>query len=131
MRSREDWRRHWYHDGLVLIGAVHLAVAAHLDRQDAAIIDLDPQASSADWSDRRGDVPFAAATPPARLDKMLEQVAQYDLVIIDTGRDSHNTGYTAACAADLVLIPFRSGGFDFAALGRSLGSIHHFCGDNW
>jgi len=36
---------------------VHLAVAAKLAGQDAVIVDLDPQASAADWADRRGDSP--------------------------------------------------------------------------
>jgi len=40
-------------------------------------------------------------------------------VVIDTGRDSNNAGYTAAQAADLILIPCRPGGFDFRALGRT------------
>ena len=43
-----------------------------------------------------------------------------DLAIIDTGRDSNNAGYTAAQAADLILIPCRGGGFDFRALSRTL-----------
>jgi cellulose biosynthesis protein BcsQ len=41
-------------------------------------------------------------------------------VVLDTGRDSNNAGYTAAKAADLVLVPCRAGGFDFLALGRTL-----------
>lgn len=101
---------------------VHLAVAAQLAGLDVAIIDLDPQASSADWSDRRGSEPEAVAIPPARLDKLLTDLRGNgaDLVIIDTGRDSNNAGYTAAQAADLILIPCRGGGFDFRALTRTL-----------
>ena len=52
---------------------VHLAVAAKLAGLDVAIIDLDPQASAADWSDRRGSEPEAVAIPPARLEKLLER----------------------------------------------------------
>lgn len=40
--------------------------------------------------------------------------------MLDTGRDANNAGYTAAKAADLILIPCRAGGFDFLALGRTL-----------
>jgi chromosome partitioning protein len=89
---------------------------------DAAIIDLDPQASAADWGDRRGSPPEAVAIPPARLVRLLDQLRENDagLVVIDTGRDSNNAGYTAALAADLILIPCRPGGFDFRALGRTL-----------
>lgn len=101
---------------------VHLAVAAKMAGFDTAIIDLDPQASAADWADRRGGAPEAAAVPPARLTKLLDGLRGNgaQLVIIDTGRDSHNAGYTAAQAADLVLIPCQPGGFDFRALSRTL-----------
>jgi chromosome partitioning protein len=101
---------------------VHLAVAAKLAGLDVAIIDLDPQASAADWSDRRGSEPEAVAIPPARLEKLLSDLRanDADLAIIDTGRDSNNAGYTAAQAADLILIPCRGGGFDFRALSRTL-----------
>jgi chromosome partitioning protein len=102
--------------------SVHLAVAGQLAGFDSAIIDLDPQASAADWSDRRGDPPEAVAIPPARLSHALDQLAKRGdrLAIIDTGRDSNNAGYTAAQAADIVLLPCRGGGFDFRALGRTL-----------
>jgi chromosome partitioning protein len=102
--------------------AVHLAVAAQLAGAEVAIIDLDPQASAADWSDRRASQPEAVAIPPARLGKLLTDLRGNgaELVIIDTGRDSNNAGYTAAQAADLVLIPCRGGGFDFRALTRTL-----------
>jgi chromosome partitioning protein len=102
--------------------AVHLAVASQLAGIDAAIIDLDPQASAADWSDRRGKAPEAVAIPPARLNKLLDELRANEagLVLIDTGRDSNNAGYTASQAADLVLIPCRVGGFDIRALSRTL-----------
>jgi chromosome partitioning protein len=102
--------------------AVHLAVAAQLAGLDVAIIDLDPQGSAADWSDRRGSAPEAVAIPPVRLEKLLTDLRgnDADLVIIDTGRDSNNAGYTAARAADFALVPCKGGGFDFRALARTL-----------
>lgn len=102
--------------------AVHLAVAAQLAGLDTAIIDLDPQGSAADWSDRRASAPEAVAIPPVRLEKLLADLRGNgaDLVVIDTGRDSNNAGYTAAQAADFVLVPCRAGGFDFQALSRTL-----------
>lgn len=102
--------------------AVHLAVAAQLAGLDVAIVDLDPQGSAADWSDRRGSAPEAVAIPPVRLEKLLSDLRENgaDLVIIDTGRDSNNAGYTAARAADFALIPCKGGGFDFRALARTL-----------
>lgn len=102
--------------------AVHLAVAAQMAGLETAIIDLDPQASAADWGDRRGTAPEAVAIPPSRLDKLLTDLRANgaDLVVIDTGRDSNNAGYTAAQAADFALVPCRAGGFDFQALSRTL-----------
>jgi chromosome partitioning protein len=101
---------------------VHLAVAAQLAGLDVAIIDLDPQASAADWADQRGSAPEAVAIPPARLDKLLADLRTNgtDLVLIDTPREANNAGYIAAQAADFVLIPFKRGGFDFRALKRTL-----------
>jgi chromosome partitioning protein len=102
--------------------AVHLAVAAQRAGIDTAIIDLDPQASAADWSDARGEPPEAVAIPPARLEKLLTDLRgnSCDLVIIDTPREANNAGYIAAANSDLILIPFRRGGFDFRALKRTL-----------
>lgn len=104
--------------------AVHLAVAAQLAGVEVAIVDLDPQASATDWTDRRGkeSQPESVAIPPVQLDKWLAKLKANgaDLIIIDTGRDSNNAGYTAAENADLVLIPCRGGGFDFRALNRTL-----------
>jgi len=101
---------------------VHLAVAAQLAGLETAIIDLDPQGSSADWGDRRGAAPEAVAIPPIRLEKLLTDLRGNgaDFVVIDTGRDSNNAGYTAAQAADFALVPCRAGGFDFQALSRTL-----------
>jgi len=101
--------------------AIHLAVAAKIAGLDAVIIDLDPQASAADWADRRGAPPEAVAIPPARLNKLLGDLlgSGVQLVVIDTGRDSNNAGYTAAQAADLILIPLQPGGFDYRALTRT------------
>jgi chromosome partitioning protein len=103
---------------------VHVGVAAQLAGLDVAIIDLDPQISAADWADERGEgsKPEAVAIPPARLDKLLAGLRTNgtDLVLIDTPREANNAGYIAAKAADLILIPFKRGGFDFRALKRTL-----------
>jgi len=65
--------------------------------------------------------PEAQATLPVALPDWLKKLdgAGPGLVVLDTGRDSNNAVYTAAKAADLVLVPCRAGGFDFLALGRS------------
>jgi len=102
--------------------AIHLATAAQISGLATAIIDLDPQASAADWADSRSEPPEALTIPPARLAGVLEklQAGGCEFVVIDTGRDSNNAGYTAAQAADLLLLPCRVGRFDIRALGRTL-----------
>src|SRR5579872_116793 len=102
--------------------AVHLATAAHLAGQGVMILDLDPQGSAYAWSERRTEPPEAEAIAPVAMAGWLERLegAGADLVILDTGRDSNNAGYTAAKAADLIVIPCRVGGFDFLALNRTL-----------
>jgi chromosome partitioning protein len=101
---------------------VHLATAAQLRGIPTAIIDLDPQASAADWADSRSQPPEALAIPPARLNTVLDKLrgGGCGLAVIDTGRDSNNAGYTAAQAADLILVPCRVGRFDIRALSRTL-----------
>ena len=101
---------------------VHVAVAALLLGQDVAIIDLDPQASSADWCDQRGGSPEAVTIPPSRLEKFLGELRDNgaDLVIIDTPREGNNAAYSAAQCADVVLVPMQPGGFDYRALSRTL-----------
>ncbi|WP_254066656.1 AAA family ATPase [Acidisoma sp. S159] len=104
---------------------IHIAVAAKLAGLKVAIIDIDPQASSADWADQRGSEPEAVAIPSSRLDKLLSDLranGDMDLVIIDTPREANNAGYIAALAADFVLVPFKRGGFDFRALKRTIDS---------
>jgi len=102
--------------------AVHLATAAQLAGNAAAILDLDPQGSAFAWAERRTVPPEAQAILPVALPGWLKKLdeAGAGLVVLDTGRDSNNAGYTAAKAADLVLVPCRAGGFDFLALGRTL-----------
>ncbi len=67
--------------------AVHLAVAAANAGYTVALIDLDPQATAAQWADWRGsDNPAVVAAPHARLGPTLAeaQKAGVDLVVIDS-----------------------------------------------
>ena len=74
------------------------------------------------YEDSRGEPPDALAIPPARLNAVLEKLAGggCGFAVIDTGGDSNNAGYTAAQAADLILVPCRVGRFDIRALSRTL-----------
>src|SRR5215212_1378238 len=90
--------------------ALHLAVAAELDGQQTAIIDLDPQASATSWGDSRAaETPAVVSAQASRLTQVLEAArkAGATLAIIDTAPHSESAALAAARAADLILIPCR------------------------
>jgi chromosome partitioning protein len=62
--------------------AVHLAVAAARAGHQAAIIDLDPQASATGWKDSRPhDTPAVVSAQAARLPQVLQAAAQAGAVL--------------------------------------------------
>ena len=102
--------------------AVHLAVAAQAAGLSVAIVDMDPQASAARWSDdRTAEEPEVVSIQPARLTKTLDtaRAAGADLVVIDTAPDADGAALTAIRASDLVLIPCRPSAFDLAAIATT------------
>jgi len=110
--------------------AIHLATAAESAGISTAIFDLDPQASSAVWADKRkGDDPEAEPKPPVvipaqapRLPALLAQARRQDagLVILDTAPHDDIIATDAAERADLIIIPCRPGALDLAAIGTSV-----------
>ena len=111
---------------------LHLAVAAERDGRTAAVIDLDPQASAAGWSDaRKTDSPAVVPVPSARLAHALEAAKANgaSIVFIETApqpRDApHGRGAAPASAeaADLVLIPCRPGILDLRAIGMTARAV--------
>ncbi len=106
--------------------AVHIAVAAAKAGYSVAIIDLDPQATAAQWADWRGaedeegaDVnPVVVAAPHARLAPTLKEAEKMgvDLVILDSPPAADSAAVAAAKAADLVIIPTRASAFDLHAI---------------
>ena len=104
--------------------AVHVAVAAARAGYSVAIIDLDPQATAAQWGDWRngeagGDVnPVVVAAPHARLGPTLKEAEKMgvDLVVLDTPPAADAAAVAAARAADLVIIPTRASAFDLHAI---------------
>ena len=104
--------------------AVHVAVAAARAGYSVAIIDLDPQATAAQWGDWRngeagGDVnPVVVAAPHARLGPTLKEAEKMgvDLVVLDTPPAADAAAVAAARAADLVVIPTRASAFDLHAI---------------
>jgi chromosome partitioning protein len=106
--------------------ALHLAVAADMARQRAVVIDLDPQASAAEWRDsRQGDTPVVVSVPATRLPQALQaaQDGGADLVLIDTAPHAGDVALAAAESADLVLIPCRAGILDLRAIGTTARAV--------
>lgn len=102
--------------------ALSLAVAAVEAGQTAAIIDLDPQASAANWADRRHqDNPAVVSAHVSRLPSVIETARQggVGLLLIDTPGKSEQAALAAAKAADLVVIPCRPQILDIETLGAA------------
>lgn len=118
--------------------AVNLACAAIEDGFEAAILDLDPQASVARWARvrKKADLParpVAETCVAIELEERLAElrVAGADLVFLDTaGRD--NNAITAAIAsADIVLIPCHPTDLELSTLGPTFArlrasNVRHF-----
>lgn len=99
--------------------ALGLAVAASVAGRDAAVIDLDPQTTAANWSDRRGkETPAVVSCQVSRLAHVLEAAAHQgaDLAIIDTPGKSTDALIAAAKAAHFVLMPIQPQLYDIETL---------------
>jgi chromosome partitioning protein len=99
--------------------AIHLATAAAIGGKLAAIVDLDPQASAAAWSDWRGDFqPEVITCPPVRLSRTIQTAVRNgtELIVIDTPPHADAAAREAVKAADLVLVPTRPRAFDLQAV---------------
>ena len=96
-----------------------LAVAASRAGRNVAIIDLDPQTTAANWSDRRGkETPAVVSCQVSRLSQVLEAAAKggATLAIIDTPGKSTDALIAAAKAADFVLMPLQPQLYDIETL---------------
>ena len=103
--------------------ATHLAVEAIRQGKQAAIIDLDPQASAARWKDiREADTPVVLSAQAARLKEVFTQAqeAGIDLLFLDTAPHSDSISIAAARSADFILIPTKCSMFDFQAVPNSV-----------
>lgn len=103
--------------------AVSLAVAATQNGRTSALIDLDPQASASNWSDRReASEPVVVSAQPARLQHVLRAAEESgaELVLIDTPPRAEQAALTAAKVADLVLIPCRPAIYDLETVATTL-----------
>ena len=105
---------------------LHLAVAAERDGRTAAVIDLDPQASAAGWSDaRESESPAVVPVPSARLAQALKaaEAGGASIAFIDTAPHASDAAFASAEAADLVLIPCRPGILDLRAIGMTARAV--------
>ena len=110
--------------------AVSLAVAAEHSGYAAAIVDLDPQASAANWSDRRAaETPVVVSTQASRLAHVLEAAkGKADLVLVDTPPRAEQAAISAVSLADLVVIPCRPAILDLETI-RTTVDLVRYAGD--
>ena len=102
--------------------ALHLATAFNQNDYGAVVLDLDPQASAAEWKDyREAELPAVQSIQPARLDRVLNEAREIgaDVVIIDTAPHYDGPALEAARRADLVLVPTQPSILDLRALGKT------------
>lgn len=99
--------------------ALAYAVAATQQGQKVAVIDVDPQATAANWTDRReAETPWVVATPAARIKQAIATAEQQgvDLLLIDTPPHASQLAAEAARLSHLVLVPCRPHIFDIETL---------------
>lgn len=99
--------------------AVNLAVAAGAR---SALFDLDQQESAVIWADRRkAEMPHVEFLTERRLSEGLKaaEAQGFALAIIDTPPAAGPQAYTAAQAADLIIIPCRPSLLDLDAIRRT------------
>lgn len=98
---------------------MNLAVAAG----DSSIIDTDPQASCADWGDRRRGEPPEVNTVPASRTKAALKKCQSDWVFIDTQPSAEASLIEIAQVSDICVVVLRPGQLELDALGATLAAI--------
>ena len=111
--------------------ALALAVAAVQAGRKVAVLDIDPQATAAQWTDRRTpEFPWVVATPATRLKAAIEnaQGQGVDFLVIDTPPHAGTDAVEAARCADLVLVPMEPHLFSLETLPK-LGNLLKLAGN--
>jgi len=110
--------------------ATALAVAAEADGKQAAVFDLDPQASASFWKDARGKdaSPAVVSLQAVRLRETLQIAAENgcDLAVVDAPPIAKDIAFEAAEHADFILVPTRPAVLDVAAMDKTLKLIRTF-----
>ncbi len=105
------------------VGKSTLTINLAVEAQNATIIDTDPQASCADWGDRRdGNPPEVITVPASRVNVSLKK-CQTDWIFIDTQPSAEASLIEIAQAADLCIVILRPGQLELDALGATLAAI--------
>jgi chromosome partitioning protein len=108
--------------------AVHLATRAAQAGLESCVVDTDPQATAAAWSDWRGDfLPVVVTSPPARLARTIESARKngVNFIVIDTPPHADAAAREAIKVADIVLVPTKPRAFDLHAL-EPIGDLVSF-----
>jgi chromosome partitioning protein len=110
--------------------ALHLACAAVEAGFEAAVLDLDPQASVGRWARVRKRAglaprPLAETCVPIDIEDRLAELreAGADLVLLDTAGRDNNAITAAIAAADLVLVPCHPTDLELSTLGPSFARL--------
>ena len=103
--------------------ALHLSAAFWLAGSDVLVVDLDPQASAAEWHDaRENPMPHVESVQPARLAKVMARAREIGtgVLLIDTAPHNEAAALDAARAADLVLVPCQPSIMDLRAMRKTV-----------
>lgn len=105
------------------VGKSTLAMNLGVVALDAEILDTDPQASCADWSDRREvESPIVGTVPAGRVKNALRK-SSADWCFIDTQPSAEASLIEIAQVADLCIVILRPGQLELDALGATLAAI--------
>jgi len=106
--------------------AIHIAVAAEKAGHTAALIDLDPQASAAEWRDtREADSPAVISCHSSRLQPTLKFAEDNGatLAILDTAPHTETAALDAANASQFAIIPCKPSLIDLRAVKSTINVI--------
>ncbi len=106
--------------------SIATACAATADGLSTVVVDLDPQATTASWGDRRrSDTPLVLSDQPPRLPRMLEAAAGQgvDLAVVDTAPRVEQSAVAATKAADVVVVPCRPAVYDLETVVSTLDVV--------
>ena len=103
--------------------ALHLAAAFWQCGENVLVLDLDPQASAAEWHDARAEpLPHVESVQPARLAKVVAHAREIatGVLVLDTAPHSEAAALEAARCADLVLVPCQPSIMDLRAMRKTV-----------